>query len=300
MKRNPFFHNIEYSKCARHRSRAARGGFTLIELLVVIAIAAIMSALLLGGFFNMSASNKRLSCQTNLQSIYGALRMYATDNDGAYPYYNAASTNGGTVTTPTNATPEDTRFGLWALYTNDMIKTVKVPAVAPPNDKNELSFPSTRVPNNLNVPDTDFTDNPLRPVGIYLRNSGNLHCPADRDNAELYNADRTAFNPNYLSYQTLDNGAESLATPGPNVATYQSQRVTVTANANWKRQLLFWNGTQRVFDQRAASNTVITWCKWHRTGLGGRNSDPILYADGSVRSVPLTLPTLPIEMGWTR
>ena len=240
--------------------------------MVVIAIAAILSALLLGGFFNMSASNKRLSCQTNLQSIYGALRMYATDNDGAYPYYNETAANGGTSVA---STPVDNRFGLWALYTNDRISNSNPP----------LDFPSNRVPDADN---TVLTDNPLRPVGIYLRNSGSLHCPADRDNAELYNADRTAFNPNYLSYQTLDG----------NVATYQSQRESNVAALDasgrrlWPRQLRFFDGSQapaqqRVFDQRAASNTVITWCKWHRTGLGASNLDPILFADGSVRAKPL-------------
>ena len=265
---------------ARRKALLRRGGFTLIELLVVIAIAAILSALLLGGFFNLSASNKRLSCQTNLQSIYGALRMYAADNDGGYPYYNAASTNGGTVTTPTNATPEDTRFGLWALYTNDRIRN---------SNPLPLDFPSNRVPD---ATPGDLTDNPLRPIGIYLRSSESLHCPADRDNAELYSdATRTAFNPNYLSYQTLDNG----------VATYQSQRdvnavVSGVPNPLWKRQLMFFNGAQRVFDQRAASNTVITWCKWHRTGLGASNLDPILFADGSVRAKPFSS----VTPGWQR
>ena len=261
--------------------------------MVVIAIAAILSALLLGGFFNMSASNKRLSCQTNLQTIYGALRMYAADNDGAYPYYNDSSASNNGVAQAVDASGNDilkqNEMGLWALYTTQGAGDIVSPATH--ND----AFAPTIYTTLDSTPTSS-----KKPLGIYLRNSGSLHCPADRENAELYNADRTEFNPNYLSYQTLDNGAESLAMPGPNVATYQSQRVTVTANANWRRQLLFWNGTQRVFDQRPASNTVITWCKRHRTGLGGRNSDPILYADGSVRSVPLTLPTVPIEMGWTR
>lgn len=288
MKRlSPSTRHIEYSKYARPASRAHRGGFTLIELLVVIAIAAILSALLLGGFVNMSASNKRLSCQVNLQTIYGALRMYAADNDGGYPYYNAASANGGTTSA---STPEDTRFGLWALYTNDSLT----------NSNGSLPFPSNRVPDADNAV---LTDNPLRPIGIYLRSSESLHCPADLNNAELYNADRTAFNPNYLSYQTPDNGAEIYSGSTLTVATYQSQRVTDSTNANWKRQLMFFDGTQRIFDQRAASNAVITWCKWHRKGLGSTQIDPILFADGSVRAKPLNKkpdPSPDQEPGWTR
>ena len=289
--------HIEYSnnRFARRQSAARKGGFTLIELLVVIAIVAIVSSLLLSGFLNISASNKRTSCQVNLQQIYGALKMYAADSDGAYPYYNA--TNTGTIPLGTdnggvNGLASDTHFGLWALYTDDRISnTNPLP----------LDFPSTRVPDATPL---DATDNPLRPVGIYLKNSGNLHCPADIQNENLYADDaRTLFNPNYLSYQTIDNGAEIYSGSTLRVATYQSQRVNASADPNWRRQLMFFNGVNRIYDQRAASNTVITWCKWHRTGLGGKNSDPILFADGSVKSLSLPETALgsgqPIP-GWQR
>ena len=178
---------IEYSKARRGQAR----GFTLVELLVVVAIAAILSALLLGGFFQITASNRRSGCQVNMSQIYNALRLYANDYDGKYPYANQTVANGGVADLPVDT------MGLWKLYT-----TERDPAEPPVS--NFTGFPSAVM--NDSTP-ADLTNNPRKPVGLYLRNADNLHCPNDVNNENLFtDATRTAFNPAYLSYQTVDDG----------------------------------------------------------------------------------------------
>lgn len=256
--------HIEYSNARRSRHR----GFTLIELMIVIAIAAILTAILIGGFFQITASNRRSGCQVNLSQIYNALRLYANDYDGAYPYANDTVANGGVA-----GVPVDT-MGLWKLYT--------VPLDPANGAVNQ--FPSALMSDNATK----------KPIGLYLRNAINLHCPNDVANEKLFtDATSTVFNPAYLSYQVVDDGKEmsAFAASTTNVPTYQTQRTIDPAGAPlpttdlyWSRQLLPLNGVNRVLEKRPDSNTVILWCKWHRTGLGGHNSDLVLFADGSVKS----------------
>lgn len=216
--------------CIRH-SAARRGGFTLVEITVVIAIAGLLTAITVGGINNITASNRRIACQTNLVQIYQACRLYAADESGSFPYYNGS---GSTI-------------GLWSLYT----------------------FPRDGYPDQIAL----VSDN--KPIERYLRNVKTLHCPNDFANGSLYqNASRSTFNPNYLSYQILDdNGTASDATD--DALTYQSTRPS-----GGSRQLLQTGG------RPPADNTVVTWCKWHRTGAGGRDYDNVLFYDGTVQFLP--------------
>ena len=274
---------IEYSNIgSAHRQRGR--GFTLLELLIVIAIAAILTAILIGGFFQIAASNRRSGCQVNLSQIYNALRLYANDYDGSYPYFNESVANGG-VSGP----PVDT-MGLWKLYT--------VPA--DPANVATTTFPSAL----MNSGDK-------KPVGIYLRNATNLHCPNDIDiaHANIY-ANAANFNPSYLSYQAGDDGTEFFSSSTTKTPTYQTQRTIdatgaplPTSDANWSRQLMPLDGSgNRVLEKRPAFDTVILWCKWHRTGLGGRNGDIVLFADGSVKTRLLNpgTPSTEPQPGWQR
>ncbi len=281
--------HIEYSKS---RTGTRRRGFTLIELMIVIAIAAILSALVLGGFYQITASNRRSGCQVNMSQIYNALRLYANDYDGAYPYYNETSTasatgisdggNGGVA-----GLPVDT-MGLWRLFTTQT-----------PADKFNVSVtnPSFQFFATMTAaPGRKF-------VGNYLRSYKNLHCPNDVNSENLYLDANSTYNPKYLSYQTLDNGKEFFPASTLNTPTYQTQRTNVTTDADWDRQLLHYSGAAPVLEKRAPSDTVILWCKWHRTGLGGRQNDIVLFADGSVKTKPLNAnsaaPAQP-QPGWQR
>lgn len=253
-------------------ARAVRGGFTLIEVVVVIAIAAIVSAITVGAFRSVSAGHKRTACQTNLTQIYLAGQMYAADEGGKFPFYDPAASSADDV--GADGTTVRQNLGLWALYT----------------------FSNDTDPSALGAVGA-------KPVERYVRNSKSLHCPNDYgqngQNVDLYTDEsRTTLNPRYLSYQIND--------PNSGIPTYDSIRTTnkpPAYNASsgqslqeyndlpWFRQLLPYNGVVASSGKQSfrtpSDKTVITWCPWHRTGLSGRQVDPVLFFDGSVQLVPV-------------
>lgn len=258
----------------RSKSRelsSARGGsrtraFTLIELLIVIAIMALLSAIVLGTITRMGASNRRLSCQSNLAQIYQSCRLYQQD-EGGFPFYDSPSDS------PDAAAGLDleNNIGLWALY----------------------AFPKESSAPGVN------NANPQGPVGRYLRSSRVLHCPQDTDPAnQSLLLSPTTFNNGYLSYQSnLPVNYPDTPSQMPLVPSYQSIRTTNKSNANWKRQLVSFNGAA-IVDRAPADSTIVTWCPFHRKAVGGRDFDNVLFYDGSVQLVPRQQDTG--DVGWQR
>ena len=74
--------------------RPSRRAFTLIELLVVIAIIAILAALLLPALARSKSKAKMIECENSLKQVGIAMRLWANDNDGKFPW-NMDTAEGG-------------------------------------------------------------------------------------------------------------------------------------------------------------------------------------------------------------
>ena len=76
-----------------------QAAFTLIELLVVITIIGILASFALPALQNAQVSARQAQDLSNARQVVGALRVYATDNDGKFPSY-ATDPSGDLPATP--------------------------------------------------------------------------------------------------------------------------------------------------------------------------------------------------------
>jgi prepilin-type N-terminal cleavage/methylation domain-containing protein/prepilin-type processing-associated H-X9-DG protein len=87
-------HRFDYRTDMNRRPCAATSaGFSLIELLVVLAIFAILAMLCIKAFTGGEQKQQQKNCLKNLQKIYIAMEIFATDHKDAYPDVPGAKTS---------------------------------------------------------------------------------------------------------------------------------------------------------------------------------------------------------------
>ena len=234
----------------------ATTGFTLTEMLVVIGIAMVLMAITVPVAKTINEGNQVARCNTQLQQIGQALKIYHLDYQVVPPLY------------PVDPTQDDSDVagpGLQALWDADYI-----------HDRETLHCPQDR-------DNTNKTD-PTSPDYYFTSYSDRDECakpgdPVDPDNP----AGEKTYNYNQYKYLST----RGVTSPGdidddghPYGDDYYRQLGVITG----------WAGSLPIFDTNwhPDASTVVTWCNWHANSVvrQGQGQYLVLFWDGSVRSMP--------------
>src|SRR4051812_28074440 len=85
MSRIVYLNTFKRSALKSRRAFPRASGFTMMETLVLLGILVVLLGIFIPYLLSIRETNRRVSCQHNLENIFKALTMYARDNAGEYP-----------------------------------------------------------------------------------------------------------------------------------------------------------------------------------------------------------------------
>lgn len=228
--------------------KRASAGFTLIELLVVIGIFVVLTAIMLPIGKRLTEANRASSCQSHLQRIGQALKMYYIDEQGVPPVAAAAD---GTV-------DFDDFPALGVLWRLDYLKnreTLHCPRMVDANGKTVTHdspdyFRSYMLRDPSAKPSTEtlkqFKYMPYR-----------FATQADYPNDYARQLTRNTHSEKIGTTTYTITGSSSSMPPDDTVVTWCNYHAaTYTMDKHGQYLVLYWDGSVRVLDQELFNDST--------------------------------------------
>ncbi|MCE5314065.1 MAG: prepilin-type N-terminal cleavage/methylation domain-containing protein [Armatimonadota bacterium] len=238
-----------------------RKGFTLIELLVVIAIIAILAAILFPVFAKAKRSAQTANCQSNLNQIGKAFKMYLSDWEDTFPTNRNTS---GALSVEVLLSLEDNGSGDPEMQNNGKPLRFK-------NGVNwvEALYNYVEPVSNQDDPNSVWK---CQAAAVKDLTSGSLGCVSYAYNYNMLEMSEGAVSgsANLMLVRELDRFAHAICRPTNNS--------TGTSNNANTPQNVFLDS----LDEGTGSSSISTSPKMHGTGSN------ILFADGHVRNFDLS------------